>query len=334
MALLQGPIVDAGGGSLDTLGMMSFTRYNNFGGNPFGAYESYNLMRGLHADGTPVHVREDPLEPVTRFPFSGDPVAGTGWLDDSLDVDRRLMINIGPFTMAVGDSQEIVAAVLVGAGPDRLASVADLREVHAAAVAAYRAGFDVPSDAPPAAFLLDADVEPDRVTLAWQVSDDAGAAGVVERRTPESNWELRGQAERAEGGVARYEDTAVTPGSRYAYRLLLGNGGGRTAETWVTIPGAPPAPRALTLLPARPNPASGSVLWRYYLPVAGRARLSVWDTRGRLVRELVAGDKDPGWHQAEWDGRDREGRDVASGTYFARVDAGGRAERRKIVLVR
>jgi hypothetical protein len=36
----------------------------------------------------------------------------------------------------------------------------------------------------------------------------------------------------------------------------------------------------------------------------------------------------------EWDGRDAHGRAVASGVYFARLEAGDRSESRRIVLLR
>jgi flagellar hook assembly protein FlgD len=41
-----------------------------------------------------------------------------------------------------------------------------------------------------------------------------------------------------------------------------------------------------------------------------------------------------GAHAVEWDGRDAHGRAVASGVYFARLEAGDRSESRRIVLLR
>jgi hypothetical protein len=44
--------------------------------------------------------------------------------------------------------------------------------------------------------------------------------------------------------------------------------------------------------------------------------------------ELPAGD-----HAAIWDGRDDRGSRVAGGTYFARLQAGGEVQTRKVVLL-
>ena len=137
--LLQGPIVPLGGGVTDTLGMTAFGKYVN-GTDPTSAFETYNYLQGLNADGTPVHVNDDTTAAVTTFQVTGDPVTGTGWLDVNPS-DRRMQVITGPFTMAPGDEQEIIAAVVIGRGTDRLASIDLLRQYARAARDQYRQGF-------------------------------------------------------------------------------------------------------------------------------------------------------------------------------------------------
>ena len=101
----------------------AFNKY--IGGNePATATASYDLMRGLHLDGS------EWIDPTTsqptHFPLSGDPVTGTGFLD-SFPADRRLLVSAGPFDLAVGDSAEFVFALVVGGGVDRLDSIERLR---------------------------------------------------------------------------------------------------------------------------------------------------------------------------------------------------------------
>ncbi|MGD9546185.1 MAG: FlgD immunoglobulin-like domain containing protein [Candidatus Krumholzibacteriia bacterium] len=56
---------------------------------------------------------------------------------------------------------------------------------------------------------------------------------------------------------------------------------------------------------------------------------------GRLFRTLLSGEVVPqGRHEAMWDGRDENGRQAASGTYFFRLEAGGQVETKRAVLVK
>jgi hypothetical protein len=128
----------------DTLGLASFNKYVN-GTDPNSKDQSYNYMQGLEADGAPVI---DPTTgQVTTFFHPGDPVARTGWLDTN-PADRRLMLSAGPFVMAPGDSQEIVAAVILGDGRDRLSSVRALKFYDQFAQDAFDVNFDLPNPPP------------------------------------------------------------------------------------------------------------------------------------------------------------------------------------------
>ncbi|HEX2868940.1 MAG TPA: T9SS type A sorting domain-containing protein [Ignavibacteriales bacterium] len=88
---------------------------------------------------------------VTKFPLSGDPVAGTGYLDGKLfpPDDRRMGMASGPFTMAIGDTQEIVVAQMVAGGPgsglNNIQAVKLLKTYDEKAQEAYDNFFVLPS---------------------------------------------------------------------------------------------------------------------------------------------------------------------------------------------
>jgi hypothetical protein len=93
-----------------------------------GDIQLYRLFQGLTRDGLPF------TNPITGFPsrfiFSGDPVTGTGWIEDKsfvLPNDRRILMASGPFTMTASDTQEVVIAHLAAMGPDRLSSITLLK---------------------------------------------------------------------------------------------------------------------------------------------------------------------------------------------------------------
>jgi hypothetical protein len=137
----------------DTLGLSSFNKYIN-GTDPGSSDETYNYMQGLQADGA-VLINPKTGEP-TRYFNSGDPVVGTGWLDNNA-ADKRMMLSSGPFEMAPGDTQVVVGAIVMGQGSNRLSSVAGLRFFDAFAQDAFDKDFDLPS--PPPTPLVETTVE-------------------------------------------------------------------------------------------------------------------------------------------------------------------------------
>ena len=162
----KGPLV--GGNPLP---MSSFNKYIN-GTDPNTAAKSYNFMQGLAADGSTL------INPVTGTPttffVSGDPVTSTGWLDTSPD-DRRLMLSSGPFTMAPGDGQEVVCAIVVAQGKNRLASITLLRCADDIAQSAFDQDFNIAS--PPSSPNVVATPQDGAIQFTWDASAENYSGG-------------------------------------------------------------------------------------------------------------------------------------------------------------
>jgi hypothetical protein len=94
--------------------------------------------------------------------------------------------------------------------------------------------------------------------------------------------------------------------------------------------GMPPA----RLHPLVPNPFNPSTTVRFTLASAARVRLTVFDVAGARVRVLANGAFPAGEHRILWDGRNDRGTDVGSAAYFVRLEAAGRSNARKVVLLR
>jgi aminopeptidase N len=88
------------------------------------------------------------------------------------------------------------------------------------------------------------------------------------------------------------------------------------------------------LLGAAPNPFNPRTTVRFSLPRDVEVRLDLHDAAGRLVAVLAEGAFPAGEHGVAWDGRDRHGRAAASGTYYARLRAGGDVGTVPLTLVR
>jgi len=99
----------------------------------------------------------------------------------------------------------------------------------------------------------------------------------------------------------------------------------------VPVAGLPGAP---VLHGNQPNPCNPGTTVRFSLPEAGSAVLDLYAANGARVRRLAEGGFDAGHHEVFWDGRDDQGRAVASGTYLLRLTAGNTQQARKLALVR
>ena len=163
---------------MKNLTMSSFAFYINGDAtytDPADETEGYFYLQGLRKDGSayPNEIAGDLYD--QRFCFYGDPNDSAGHstanpVDGNYasSADRRFLMSVGPFTMASGDSQEVVFGIFHAAGGDALASVAYLKEVDALAQTAYDIDFALP-DSPPAPSVT-ASALADQILLVW---DDA-----------------------------------------------------------------------------------------------------------------------------------------------------------------
>jgi hypothetical protein len=106
-----------------------------------------------------------------------------------------------------------------------------------------------------------------------------------------------------------------------------------------------PMPRSFTLSQNYPNPFNPHTSIRFSLVelngdvkemgiLSKRARLDVFDMRGRRVRVLVDRELLPGTYSVSWDGKDSRGIPVSSGSYVYRLRYGPHNALRKMVLLK
>ncbi|MCP4546311.1 MAG: hypothetical protein GY835_07585 [bacterium] len=97
----------------------------------------------------------------------------------------------------------------------------------------------------------------------------------------------------------------------------------------------PSAPLVTRLFPAVPNPFNPRTTISFDLHEERRVNLRVYDMAGRLVRTMIGGDTLPmGRHDSVWNGKDDSGRQVASGVYLYRLEAGVYNETRRMLLLK
>jgi hypothetical protein len=95
-------------------------------GSKLGAREFYRLFNSMYAISGQHY--KTPQSQLTNYLFTGDPVAGTGWIDTVIPDDIKQGLASGPFTFAPGDTQEVVIAEIAGEGTDYLHSIYTVKE--------------------------------------------------------------------------------------------------------------------------------------------------------------------------------------------------------------
>lgn len=93
-------------------------------------------------------------------------------------------------------------------------------------------------------------------------------------------------------------------------------------------------PPVLVLRGNHPNPFNPLTTISFGIPREGRVEITVYDTRGRLVRRLMDDDLTAGYHTVTWNGLDDGGSRVGSGTYLYRVVTAGMIKAGKMSLTK
>jgi len=91
-------------------------------------------------------------------------------------------------------------------------------------------------------------------------------------------------------------------------------------------------PAQITLSPSYPNPFNAQTVIEYTLPEAAPVRLEIYNIAGQVVRHLINEAQTPGYKQIRWDGRDDAGREVSTGVYLYRLQAGAQTIVRRMTL--
>ncbi|MBI4532046.1 MAG: T9SS type A sorting domain-containing protein [Candidatus Latescibacteria bacterium] len=125
--------------------------------------------------------------------------------------------------------------------------------------------------------------------------------------------------------IAGNEDGDTLPGVSYALTLPV---------TAVEEEVGRQIPERFVLRQNFPNPFNQETTIPYVLPGTVEVRLEVYNLSGQVIRTLVNGVVPAGDHLVRWDGRDDTGRDVASGTYLARLQTKDVVRTTKMLLIR
>ncbi len=93
-------------------------------------------------------------------------------------------------------------------------------------------------------------------------------------------------------------------------------------------------PKNFALSQNYPNPFNPTTTINFQLPSSEKVTLDVYNTLGQKVKTLVNDFRNAGYYHIVWDGKNRAGREVASGIYLYRIEAGNFVETKKMILLK
>ena len=83
-----------------------------------------------------------------------------------------------------------------------------------------------------------------------------------------------------------------------------------------------------------PNPFNPATTIQYTITAPDNVTIKIYNSLGREVRTLVSEFKHSGEHMVSWDGKDKHGSAVSSGTYFYQMQVGDYTSAKKAILLK
>jgi hypothetical protein len=255
--------------------------------------------------------------------------------------------------MAPGDSQEVVAAVIIGQGSDRIASINDLKSKDATAQLVFDLNFDTPAP-PPIVLPATVDLDPNVINLESRapmvtayievpdfdlVSIDLSSVRLAGSVPAESKFAVVGDHD--QDGIpdlaVKFGRSALDPLLAIGVNELAVTGSLTTGEVFrgVDVVRVVEPPGASLLPSVAPNPLNPAGALTFVTTGDGPIRVTIFDLHGRVVRTLMDGRIMPaGRQEIAIDGRGAGGEELSSGVYFYRLEAGDAVSTGRCVIAR
>jgi photosystem II stability/assembly factor-like uncharacterized protein len=172
------------------------------------------------------------------------------------------------------------------------------------------------------------------VRMITDTTGSANAAGIFVSRTTNAGDSWLNQSFADSPNVRMPVGSAILS----SHEMFLSGGSGISSAfiyhttnggTAFTLPEESLRPTAITLSQNYPNPFNPSTTIRYVLPHSSQVTLSVYNTLGQQVAQLVNEQQQAGYHDAVF-----RGEGLASGVYFYRIQAGDFSTTKKLMLVK
>jgi hypothetical protein len=171
----------------------------------------------------------------------------------------------------------------------------------------------------------------DQQTLFLSSSRTAGELSI-------GAMKVDGQAVTGEGKLVeltfKITGTPLSEDFQISEGVLVGFEGNIDVLANIEIADLKPLPDSFGLGQNMPNPFNPSTNITYQLPEAGQVRLVIYNLLGQEIRVLANERLEAGYYTVTWDGTDQMGRQVASGIYLYRMQAGKFVDANRMMLLK
>ncbi len=85
---------------------------------------------------------------------------------------------------------------------------------------------------------------------------------------------------------------------------------------------------------AYPNPFNPETRIRFGLPQQSNVKISIYNIKGQLIKNLCHENMEAGYHDIVWNGKNNDNKEVSSGIYFTRISTEKNTVNKKITLIK
>lgn len=183
---------------------------------------------------------------------------------------------------------------------------------------------------------------PEGILLEWSTESETNNRGFHLSRSREEEGQfdfvafVDGAGHSASPRSYRFVDQQVRSEVTYWYLLESEDLQGQRAAYGPieATAGEPLLPKVFALSQNYPNPFNPTTHIKYQLPKDVSVALKIYNVMGQHVVSLVDDVHKAGYYEVKWAGRDTNGRELASGVYFYRLEAGDFVKTNKMILLR
>ena len=178
-----------------------------------------------------------------------------------------------------------------------------------------------------------ASVDNKNVTLNWKTESELNNCSFeIYRSTGIDNWNqvgiVSGHGTTTQENNYTYIDKDLNPGN-YSYKIIQVDFDGSQSESDVVYVEVTNNVTEYTLNQNYPNPFNPSTTIQYSIPESGNVKLSVFNSLGEEVANLVDGNKEAGTYRINFNADE-----LSSGIYYYRISINNFSSIKKMILLK